>query len=97
MVNIALWILLSYVLVINVVTFILYGVDKWKSRRAAWRIPEATLIRFALWGGSIGALIGIRVWHHKTLHAKFRYGIPAILLLHIALTVAIVYFSTPST
>lgn len=74
-----------YLLGINAVTFIVYGIDKYKAKKAKWRIPEATLLLLAVLGGSIGAWMGIKVWHHKTMHKKFKYGIPAILLIQIAL------------
>ena len=74
-----------YLLVINAVTFIVYGIDKYKAKKAKWRIPEATLLLLAVLGGSIGAWMGMKVWHHKTMHKKFKYGIPAILLIQIAL------------
>ena len=74
-----------YLLGINAVTFIVYGIDKYKAKKARWRIPEATLLLLAVLGGSIGAWMGTKVWHHKTKHKKFKYGIPAILLIQIAL------------
>ena len=74
-----------YLLVINVVTFIVYGIDKYKAKKAKWRIPETMLLLLAVLGGSIGAWMGMKVWHHKTMHKKFKYGIPAILLIQIAL------------
>ena len=74
-----------YLLGINAVTFIVYGIDKYKAKKAKWRIPEATLLLLAVLGGSIGAWMGMKVWHHKTKHKKFKYGIPAILLIQIAL------------
>ena len=74
-----------YLLAINVVAFIMYGIDKYKTKKAKWRIPEATLLLLAVLGGSIGAWMGMKVWHHKTMHKKFKYGIPAILLIQIAL------------
>ena len=74
-----------YLLAINAVTFITYGIDKYKAKKAKWRIPEATLLLLAVLGGSIGAWMGMKVWHHKTMHKKFKYGIPAILLIQIAL------------
>ena len=74
-----------YLLAINAVTFIIYGIDKYKAKKAKWRISEATLLLLAVLGGSIGAWMGMKLWHHKTMHKKFKYGIPAILLMQIAL------------
>ena len=74
-----------YLLAINAVAFIMYGSDKYKAKKAKWRISEATLLLLAVLGGSIGAWMGMKVWHHKTMHKKFKYGIPAILLIQIAL------------
>ena len=76
-----------YLLAINAVAFIIYGIDKYKAKKAKWRISEATLLLLAILGGSIGAWMGMKVWHHKTMHKKFKYGIPAILLIQIALMV----------
>ena len=80
-------ILLIYLAIINVITFFIYGIDKWKAKRAKWRIPEATLLGMAALGGSIGAWLGMKTWHHKTLHKKFKYGIPLILFVQIALLI----------
>jgi len=77
--------LLYYLIVINIVTFLVYGIDKWKAKQGSWRISEATLLILAVIGGSIGALLGMRVWYHKTMHKKFKYGLPLILLVQIAL------------
>ena len=77
--------LLYYLIVINIVTFLVYGIDKWKAKQGSWRISEATLLILAVIGGSIGALLGMRVLHHKTMHKKFKYGLPLILLVQIAL------------
>ena len=77
--------LAHYLLAINAVTFIVYGIDKYKAKKAKWRIPEATLLLLAVLGGSVGAWVGMKVWHHKTMHKKFKYGIPAILLIQIVL------------
>ena len=74
-----------YLLAINAAAFIVYGIDKYKAKKAKWRIPEATLLLLAVLGGSIGAWMGMKVWHHKTMHKKFKYGIPAILLIQISL------------
>ena len=77
--------LLYYLIVINVVTFLVYGIDKWKAKQGSWRISEATLLMLAVIGGPIGALLGMQVWRHKTMHLKFKYGLPLILLAQIAL------------
>ncbi len=82
--------LICYLLAINVITFTAFGLDKWKARRGRWRIPENTLLTFALVGGSAGAWLGMKVWHHKTLHRKFRYGVPALLLIHMAAIVCFI-------
>ena len=76
---------ICYIVVINLVSFMMFGIDKYKARRGQWRISEATLLAMAAIGGSIGVWMGMKVWHHKTLHSKFRYGVPIILLVHIAL------------
>lgn len=76
---------LLYLVAVNLVTFFIYGIDKFKSKRAKWRVPEATLLGLAAVGGSIGAWLGMKLWHHKTLHKKFRYGIPLILIAQIAI------------
>ena len=76
---------LYYLSAINVVTFVLFGLDKYNARKGNRRIREVTLMAMAALGGSIGAWMGMRLWHHKTKHRKFRYGIPLILLLQIAL------------
>ena len=78
-------IVLIYLAVINVVAFILYGIDKFKAKQSKWRISEVSLLGLAVIGGSIGAWIGMAVWHHKTLHKKFKYGIPLIVVIQIGL------------
>ena len=102
--------LLYYLIVINVVTFLVYGIDKWKAvnqrgqnqtrlsyaerkqprpkvkaKQGSWRISEVSLLILAVIGGCIGALLGMKIWHHKTMHKKFKYGLPMILLAQIAL------------
>ena len=74
-----------YLIALNIVTFFIYGIDKWKARQAKRRIREAALLGLAVLGGSIGALLGMKIWHHKTMHKKFKYGLPLILLVQIAL------------
>ena len=76
-----------YLLAINAIAFIMYGIDKYKAKKAKWRISEATLLLLAVLGGSIGAWAGMRLWHHKTMHKKFKYGIPLIIIMQIALVV----------
>lgn len=70
---------------INVLAFCLFGIDKYKASRAKWRIPESVLIGLAIIGGSIGAWLGMKVWHHKTMHKKFKWGLPLIIMLQIGL------------
>lgn len=77
--------ILCYLALINVITFVVYGIDKLKAKKGKWRIPEVTLLLFAIMGGSIGAWLGIKVWHHKTMHKKFKYGIPIIVALQVGL------------
>ena len=74
-----------YLIIINIVTFLVYGIDKWKARKAMWRVREASLLMLAVLGGSIGAWLGMKVWHHKTQHKKFRYGIPAIIIIQLGI------------
>lgn len=76
--------LLYYLLAINVLTFVVYGVDKWKARRGRWRVPEATLLGLAALGGSVGAWVAMRLFHHKTQKKKFRYGVPILFVLQVA-------------
>lgn len=73
--------LIIYVLVVNVAAFLVYGLDKSKARRHAWRIPERVLLGLAVIGGSIGALLGMSCFHHKTHKRKFYIGVPLIMLL----------------
>ena len=82
-------ILIIYLVTINVATFFVYGIDKWKAKRSKWRITETALLLLAVLGGSIGAWMGMRVWHHKTLHKKFRYGIPLIIIAQVVLALIV--------
>ena len=75
--------LIVYVLLINLVSFALMGIDKNRARKMAWRIPEATLFLFALVGGSIGSIAGMYLFRHKTRHWYFVVGMPLILILQI--------------
>ena len=76
--------LIYYLLAVNVLTFIVYGVDKWKARSGRWRVPEATLMGLAALGGSVGAWLAMQLFHHKTQKKKFRYGVPALFVLQVA-------------
>ena len=80
-------IILYYLLAVNIATFFLYGIDKYKARKGRWRISEATLLMMAVIGGSIGAWSGMRLWHHKTMHKKFKYGIPIRIILQVTIAV----------
>ena len=97
-------VVLIYLAVINVVTFFMYGIDKWKAKKSKWRIRETALLGFAVLGGSIGAWLGMKVWHHKTQHKggnrdidnivggyQFKYGVPAIIIVQLALIGYILY------
>ena len=79
-------IVLAYLAVINVVTFFMYGIDKRRSTSGRL-LPTGRkkLLGLAVLGGSIGAWSGMKIWHHKTLHKKFKYGVPAIIIVQITL------------
>ena len=83
--------LLYYLLAVNLLTFATYGIDKYKARHARWRVREASLLLLAALGGSIGALLGMHLFRHKTQHQKFRYGVPLILLAQAAVAVFCYY------
>lgn len=74
-----------YLIGVNLLTFLAFGLDKYKARHKKWRIPEATLLLLAALGGSPAALLAMRVFRHKTLHNRFRYGVPIILLVQLAI------------
>jgi len=87
-----LFIVLCVLALINIVAFIMYGVDKKKAKDGKWRTKEATLILSAAVGGSIGALIGMFFFRHKTQKPKFFIGVPAILIAQLALVFVLLYF-----
>jgi len=74
-----------YLVITNVVTFFMYGIDKWKAKKSKQRIRETALLGLAVLGGSIGAWLGMKVWHHKTLNKKFRFGVPVIIIIQLLL------------
>lgn len=84
--------MMLYIIIINSIAFVVFGIDKQKAVKNKWRISENTLIGLALIGGSAGALIGMRCFHHKTRKKKFSVGIPLILILQIGIGFAISLF-----
>lgn len=74
-------------IIINIITFFVYGLDKLKAVNHWWRIPEWVLLGLAVAGGSIGAYLGMMVFRHKTLKPLFRFGVPVIVLLHVMIAV----------
>ena len=80
-------ILILYLVFINLLTFAAYGIDKRKAQKNAWRIKESTLLLLAAAGGSVGALLGMQIFRHKTKHPNFTVGVPLILLVQIGLAV----------
>lgn len=84
-------IIILYAVAVNVVSFIVMGVDKRKAIKRAWRIPESTLFVLAIIGGSLGSIIGMHLFHHKTRHWYFLYGMPVILALQVILILTLVF------
>ena len=80
--------LLSYLIAINLIGFALMGIDKYKAKKRAFRISEATLFTVAVIGGSIGSILGMYAFRHKTRHRSFVYGMPLILIIQIILILA---------
>lgn len=83
--------ILIYILTINLITFFIFGIDKRKAKKGRWRISEKCLLTFAFLGGSVGALLGMKVFHHKTKKPLFYISVPLFLLLHIGIIVFAVY------
>ena len=82
--------ILIYLAIINLVGFLLMGIDKAKAKRHAYRIPEATLFCIAAFGGSIGSIIGMYTFRHKTKHKSFVIGMPVILAVQVIVVIAII-------
>lgn len=80
-----------YLIIINIAAWIMYGLDKWKAKSGAWRIPERTLLLTALAGGSVGALAGMLLFHHKTRKPKFMIGVPVMFAAHCVIVGVIVH------
>ncbi len=83
--------IILYIAAVNVISFIVMGVDKRRAVKRAFRIPESTLFVLAIIGGSIGSIAGMHLFHHKTRHWYFLYGMPVILALQIFLVLAVVF------
>ena len=81
--------MLIYLLIINIIAFTMYGIDKWKAQRNQWRISEKMLLFLAVIGGSAGAMAGMYILHHKTLHKKFTIGVPLILVIQVMIFICI--------
>lgn len=86
--SVIIWIVI-YLLAINIIGFAMMGIDKSRARKRAWRIPEAHLFIVAIVGGSIGSIIGMQIFRHKTRHWYFTIGMPAILVIQVIAVVAI--------
>jgi len=87
-----LWLMLgAYLLIVNLAAFLLMGVDKARAKKDRWRVPEKTLFLPVVLGGSIGGILGMRVFRHKTQHWYFRIGFPLILVLQIALVFGLIW------
>ena len=86
----AITLIIIYLVSVNCISFIVMGVDKHKARKRAWRIPGSTLFVLALIGGSLGSILGMHLFRHKTRHWYFLYGMPAILIIQILLVLLLV-------
>lgn len=85
----AVTLIVVYFIAVNLISFTTMGVDKSKARKRSWRIPESTLFVLALIGGSIGSIAGMHLFHHKTKHRYFLYGMPAILIIQILIVIVL--------
>ncbi len=77
-----------YLLIINIITFILYGIDKFNAVRGIWRIREIVLLTFSFMGGSLGGFLAMKIFRHKTKNRKFSFGIPIMLLIHLVILIS---------
>lgn len=85
-------ILVLYLCIINILSFSLMGIDKFKARRGLWRIPEKTLFLSALLGGAMGSILGMKLFRHKTKHRSFAIGMPCLFLLNVAALGLFIYW-----
>lgn len=81
--------ILIYLLLINIAAFAMFGMDKWKAKNRKYRIPEAALLLSAALGGSVGAICGMDFFRHKTLHKRFKVGLPLILFVQVGVAAAV--------
>lgn len=81
--------LVIYLIIINIIAFAVYGIDKYKAMHDKWRISETVLIGLAILGGGIGAVFGMYFWHHKTRKWKFKILIPLFIIIWIVLIVIV--------
>ena len=85
-------IFLVFYIIMNLVTFILYGADKAKAKKGSWRIPEKTLLLFAACFGGLGAFLGMKIFRHKTKHTSFRILVPVCMIIQFILIAVGAYF-----
>ncbi|MFD2627935.1 DUF1294 domain-containing protein [Oceanobacillus kapialis] len=83
--------ILFYLLGVNVITFIIMGMDKQKARKEKYRIPERTFWLLAIVGGALGAIIGMQRYRHKTKHRAFMWGMPILFLVNVASVLYLLY------
>lgn len=85
--------IIIYLVVINIIAFLAMGIDKWKAKRDAWRIPEQTLLSLVVLGGGIGGIAGMYTFRHKTKKPRFYIGFPLILIIEIAVAIYFIFFN----
>ncbi len=85
-------IFLVFYAIMTVVTFVLYGADKAKAKRGSWRIPEKTLLLFAMCFGGLGAFLGMKLFRHKTKHTSFRILVPVFMIIQFIIIAVGAYF-----
>lgn len=84
-------IVVAYFFAVNVITFALFAYDKYCAKNSKWRVRESTLLTWAAIGGSLGAGVAMKIYRHKTLHSKFKFGVPILLFLQILLVVLLIF------
>ena len=85
-------VIVGYFLITNFITFGLFAYDKYCAQHDKWRVRESTLLFWSMIGGTVGAISAMEIFHHKTLHLKFKYGIPLLFFLQIIL-IGLIYFN----